>query len=111
MYTARDRELDKIIALKTIRSDGGGDPDAVARFKQELLLARKVTHRNVVRIFDLGEAEGVKFFTMEYIEGESLKALIRQRGPAAGRGDGRPLPPGAGARSRRPTPRASSTAT
>ncbi|HEY6552174.1 MAG TPA: protein kinase, partial [Vicinamibacteria bacterium] len=85
VYTARDRELDKIIALKTIRSDGGGDPDAVARFKQELLLARKVSHRNVVRIFDLGESEGVKFFTMEYIEGQSLKALIRKRGrvPAA----------------------------
>ncbi len=85
VYTARDRELDKIIALKTIRSDGGGDPDAVARFKQELLLARKVSHRNVVRIFDLGESEGVKFFTMEFIEGQSLKALIRKRGrvPAA----------------------------
>jgi tetratricopeptide (TPR) repeat protein len=80
VYTARDRELDKVIALKTIRSDGGGDPDAVARFKQELLLARKVSHRNVVRIFDLGEAEGVKFFTMEFIEGQSLKALIRKRG-------------------------------
>jgi eukaryotic-like serine/threonine-protein kinase len=80
VYTARDRELDKIIALKTIRSDGGGDPDAVARFKQELLLARKVSHRNVVRIFDLGESEGVKFFTMEFIEGQSLKALIRKRG-------------------------------
>jgi tetratricopeptide (TPR) repeat protein/predicted Ser/Thr protein kinase len=80
VYTARDRELDKVIALKTIRSDGGGDPDAVARFKQELLLARKVSHRNVVRIFDLGESEGVKFFTMEFIEGQSLKALIRKRG-------------------------------
>jgi tetratricopeptide (TPR) repeat protein len=80
VYTARDRELDKIIALKTIRSDGGGDPDAVARFKQELLLARKVSHRNVVRIFDLGESEGVKFFTMEFIEGQSLKAFIRKRG-------------------------------
>ena len=58
VYTARDRELDKIIALKTIRREPRRDPDAVARFKQELLLARKVSHRNVVRIFDLGEAEG-----------------------------------------------------
>ena len=81
VYKARDRELDKLIALKTIRLDTAEGPDALARFKQELLLARKVTHRNVVRIFDLGEAEGIKFFTMEYIEGESLKALIRRQGP------------------------------
>jgi tetratricopeptide (TPR) repeat protein/predicted Ser/Thr protein kinase len=81
VYKARDRELDKLIALKTIRLDTAEGPDALARFKQELVLARKVTHKNVVRIFDLGEAEGIKFFTMEYIEGESLKALIRRRGP------------------------------
>ncbi|MFI4942152.1 MAG: hypothetical protein ACHP85_02745, partial [Burkholderiales bacterium] len=70
VYKARDRELDKLIALKTIRLDTAEGPDALARFKQELVLARKVTHKNVVRIFDLGEAEGIKFFTMEYIEGE-----------------------------------------
>ena len=80
VYKARDRELDKLIALKTIRLDTAEGPDALVRFKQELLLARKVTHKNVVRIFDLGEAEGIKFFTMEYIEGDSLKALIRRRG-------------------------------
>src|SRR5262245_12158368 len=78
VYKARDRELDKIIALKTIRTQE--DADAVSRFKQELILARKITHKNVVRIYDLGEAEGVKFFTMEFIEGDSLKALIRRRG-------------------------------
>src|SRR5262245_21630113 len=80
VYKARDRELDKLIALKTIRLDTAEGPDALARFKQELLLARKVTHKNVVRIFDLGDAEGIKFFTMEYIDGESLKAAIRRKG-------------------------------
>jgi len=80
VYKARDREVDKLIALKTIRLDTADGPEALARFKQELVLARKVTHKNVVRIFDLGEAEGLKFFTMEYIEGESLKAAIRRRG-------------------------------
>ncbi len=78
VYKARDRELDKVIALKTIL--GGGDSESVQRFKHELVLARKVTHKNVVRIFDLGEAEGIKFFTMEFIEGDSLKPLIRKRG-------------------------------
>ena len=80
VYKARDRELDRLIALKTIRLDTAEGPEALARFKQELLLARKVTHKNVVRIFDLGEAEGIKFFTMEYIPGDSLKAFIRRRG-------------------------------
>src|SRR5262245_13533315 len=80
VYTARDRVLDNLNALKTIRLGTTEGPEALVRFKQELLLARKVTHKNVVRIFDLGEAEGIKFFTMEYIEGESLKALIRRRG-------------------------------
>jgi eukaryotic-like serine/threonine-protein kinase len=75
VYKARDRELDKTIALKTIL--GAGDADSIQRFKHELVLARKITHKNVVRIYDLGEAEGVKYFTMEYIEGDSLKAYIR----------------------------------
>jgi tetratricopeptide (TPR) repeat protein len=78
VYAARDREIDRLIALKTIR--GENDPLAVQRFKQELLFARKITHKNVVRIHDLGEAEGLKYFTMEYIEGDGLKELIRKQG-------------------------------
>lgn len=80
VYKARDLELDRLIALKTIRSEKGRDPQVVQRFKKELLLARKVTHKNVVRIHDLGEAQGIRFFTMEYVEGQSLKQIIRQRG-------------------------------
>jgi tetratricopeptide (TPR) repeat protein/TolB-like protein len=79
VYKARDIELDRLIALKTIRTEG--DPEIVQRFKKELVLARKITHKNVIRIHDLGEADAIKFFTMEYIEGESLKQRIRKRGP------------------------------
>ncbi|HSF16609.1 MAG TPA: protein kinase [Vicinamibacteria bacterium] len=79
VYKARDLELGKNIALKTIRSEKGGDPTVVERFKQELLLARKITHKNVVRIHDLGQADGVKFFTMELVEGDTLKEYIRKR--------------------------------
>jgi tetratricopeptide (TPR) repeat protein/predicted Ser/Thr protein kinase len=78
VYKARDRELDKVIALKTIRTQQ--DQESVQRFKQELILSRRITHKNVVRIYDLGEAEGVKFFTMEFIEGESLKTFIKRQG-------------------------------
>src|SRR3984885_3222595 len=77
VYKATDRELDRFVALKVIRPELASNPSILARFKQELLLAHQVTHRNVIRIYDLGEAEGVKFITMEFIEGKDLRALIR----------------------------------
>jgi eukaryotic-like serine/threonine-protein kinase len=79
VYKARDRELDRLVALKVVRPDLAANPGILRRFKQELILARQVTHKNVIRIFDLGEAEGTKFITMEYIEGLDLKALVSQK--------------------------------
>ena len=79
VYKAKDRELDRFVALKVIRPELASDPSILARFKQELLLAHQVTHRNVIRIYDLGEAEGVKFITMEFIEGKDLRSLIREK--------------------------------
>ena len=76
VYKARDRELDRMVALKVIRPDLARNPAIIQRFKQELILARQVTHRNVIRIFDLGEAEGIKFITMEFIEGKDLRSLL-----------------------------------
>jgi len=83
VYKVRDRELDRLVALKIIRRELAQNSDVLHRFKQELILARKVTHRNVIRIFDLGEADGVKFITMDYIEGRDLKSLIREKGKFA----------------------------
>jgi len=80
VYKTRDRELDRLVAVKVIRPEFAGRPELLQRFKQELILARKVTHRNVIRIFDLGEADGIKFITMEFIEGRDLKSLLTQRG-------------------------------
>ena len=80
VYQARDQELDRIIALKVIRPELAANPNILARFKQELILSRNVTHKNVVRIFDLGEAGGTKFITMEYVEGEDLRILLRSKG-------------------------------
>src|SRR5580658_2147050 len=79
VYKASDRELDRFVALKVIRPELASNPSILARFKQELLLAHQVTHRNVIRIYDLGEAEGVKFITMEFIEGKDLRTLIREK--------------------------------
>ena len=79
VYKATDRELDRFIALKVIRPELASNPAILARFKQELLLAHQVTHRNVIRIYDLGDAEGIKFITMEFIEGKDLRSLIRDK--------------------------------
>jgi tetratricopeptide (TPR) repeat protein len=76
VYQARDTELERTVALKVIRPELAGQPEILQRFKQELILARKITHRNVIRIFDLGEASGVKFITMEFIEGHDLKSEL-----------------------------------
>jgi eukaryotic-like serine/threonine-protein kinase len=77
---ARDRELDRLVAIKVIRPELAEDAEALQRFKQELILARQITHRNVVRIYDLGQSEGLKFITMEFVEGKDLKQLLAERG-------------------------------
>src|SRR5437667_7907355 len=79
VYKAMDRELSRPVALKVIRPDLAGNQAILDRFKQELLLAREVTHKNVIRIYDLGEAEGMKFITMEYVEGKDLRTLIHEQ--------------------------------
>jgi eukaryotic-like serine/threonine-protein kinase len=79
VYKAMDRELNRPVALKVIRPELGSNPSILARFKQELLLARQVTHVNVIRIYDLGDADGMKFITMEFVEGEDLRALIQEK--------------------------------
>jgi serine/threonine protein kinase len=85
VYQARDQELDRTIALKVIRPELAGNPAILQRFKQELILARNITHRNVVRIFDLGEAEGINFITMEYVNGEDLRTVLKREGKFAPR--------------------------
>src|SRR5438552_2852506 len=80
VYKARDNELDRVIALKVIRPELASNPEILQRFKQELVLARQVTDRNIIRIFDLGEADGIRFITMEYVEGTSLYQVLQEQG-------------------------------
>jgi eukaryotic-like serine/threonine-protein kinase len=79
VYRARDREVNRTVALKVIRPELTGNSAILDRFKQELVLSHQVTHRNVVRIYDMGDADGIKFITMEYIEGQDLRSLIAQQ--------------------------------
>jgi serine/threonine-protein kinase len=80
VYRARDHELDDVVALKMLRSDVAGDGRGLDLFRQEVKLARRVTHRNVARIYELGEHEGRYFLTMEYIQGEPLSSTLRAHG-------------------------------
>ena len=82
VYRALDQELDAPVALKTLRPEIANAPAAHRRFKQEVLLARSVTHRHVCRIFDLGcdEERNLTFLTMEFLAGETLQSYIRRNG-------------------------------
>jgi eukaryotic-like serine/threonine-protein kinase len=80
VYRAFDKELQEQVAIKTLQPGLLGDAHLLERFKQEIRLARKISHPNVVRTHDLGEADGTYFITMEYVEGTSLDQLIGQRG-------------------------------
>jgi len=81
VYKARDKELDRIVALKILRQDVVEDPLALQRFKQELQLASRITHPNILRIHDLGECRGMKFISMQYVEGGDLLQLLQKEGP------------------------------
>jgi HAMP domain-containing protein len=81
VFKAVDVELGEVIAIKTLKKDFlTQDPTALERFKSEIRLARRISHRNVVRTHDLGENSGIYYITMEYVDGKSLKDLIRARG-------------------------------
>src|ERR1700722_20174335 len=79
VYKAKDVELSRLVALKVIRPDLARNRAILDRFKQELILATQVTDRNVVCIYDLGEAEGMKFITMEFDEGEDVAHILHHR--------------------------------
>jgi TPR repeat protein/tRNA A-37 threonylcarbamoyl transferase component Bud32 len=80
VYKARDRMLDETVAIKVLRPQSFDDPLLAARFLAEIKLARRVTHRNVCRIHDLGQAGPVRFISMQFVDGVELKQLIAQRG-------------------------------
>jgi len=80
VYKANDTKVGEKIALKIIRPEAGLDHKTLERFSNELKLARKIRHKNVCQMFDLGEDRGTHFITMEYVRGEDLKQIIRKMG-------------------------------
>jgi serine/threonine protein kinase/tetratricopeptide (TPR) repeat protein len=80
VYKVHDTKIGEKIALKLIRPEAGLDKSSLERFSNELKLARKIRHKNVCQMFDLGEDRGVRYITMEYVHGEDLRQLIRKVG-------------------------------
>jgi len=76
VYLAKDANLDRPVALKILPADVARDPDRMRRFVQEARLASALSHPNVAKVFEIGEAGGVSFLAMEYIEGQTLTARI-----------------------------------
>jgi serine/threonine-protein kinase len=83
VYRAHDRELDELVALKVIKAELASDPAMVDRFRHEVKLARRVTHINIARTFELGHADGVTYCTMELVDGESLRRRLSRDGKLA----------------------------
>jgi tetratricopeptide (TPR) repeat protein len=83
VFEARDREVNRTVALKLIRPELAGNSDILRMFKQELILAQQVTHHNVLRIYDLGLVNDLRFITMQFVEGHDLKSLIQEKGKLA----------------------------
>src|ERR1700716_3265738 len=77
VYKARDRQTGDLVAIKVIHPSIASDPDLIERFKNELLLARRITHKNVCRVYDLNDVGGTTVISMEFLEGRSLRAMLR----------------------------------
>ncbi len=82
VFLAEDMTLGRRVALKVLTPSGGPDSDRARRFAQEARLASAISHPNIAQIFEIGEADGVNFIAMEYVEGEALSARVL-RGPSS----------------------------
>jgi serine/threonine protein kinase len=77
VYKVFDTKIKEKVALKLIKPEIASDKETIERFSNELRFARKIAHRNICKMFDLNEAEGTHYITMEYVSGEDLKSMIR----------------------------------
>jgi len=80
VYKVMDKDIDEKVALKLLNPEIAADEHTIKRFRNELKFARKVSHKNVCRMYDLSKEEGTHYITMEYVSGEDLKSMIRMMG-------------------------------
>ncbi len=80
VYKVLDKDIKEKVALKLLSPEIASDEKTIERFSNELKFARKISHRNICRMYDLGKEEGTHYITMEYVPGEDLKRLVRKVG-------------------------------
>jgi Protein kinase domain len=80
VYKARDRETGETVALKLLKPEIASDQQMMDRFKNELLFARKITHKNICRVYDFNRLNGIAYTSMEFVEGESLRSVLNRFG-------------------------------
>lgn len=80
VYKARDRETGETVALKVLKAEISSDPAMVERFKNELLFTRRITHKNVGRLYEFNRVDGIAYTSMEFVEGESLRSVLKRFG-------------------------------
>ena len=80
VYLGYDTILDRNVAIKVLRGDLSGDEKFVRRFQREALSASSLSHPNIVEMYDVGEDNGIYYIVMEYVEGQTLKQLLKRRG-------------------------------
>ncbi len=80
VYLANDTILDRNVAVKVLRGDLAGDDKFVRRFQREALSASSLSHPNIVEMYDVGEDDGQYYIVMEYVDGKTLKQVLKQRG-------------------------------
>ncbi|HIS90933.1 MAG TPA: Stk1 family PASTA domain-containing Ser/Thr kinase [Candidatus Faecisoma merdavium] len=80
VYLAKDTILDRNVAVKVLRGDLADDEKFVRRFQREALSASKLNHPNIVEMYDVGEDNGSYYIVMEYVQGKTLKSLVKKRG-------------------------------
>ena len=81
VYQAYDTSLDRKVAIKLLREEYVDDPDFIRRFQKEAQAVARLSHQNIVNIYDFGESDGLTYLVMEYVEGSTLKEIIAQNGP------------------------------
>ena len=80
VYLAHDTILDRDVAVKILRGDLAGDEKFVKKFQREAISASSLNHPNIVELYDVGEDNGQYFIVMEYVDGKTLKSLVKKRG-------------------------------
>src|SRR5580698_10533076 len=78
VYKAYDKDLDRMVAIKVVRHGVMGESEALKRFKQELVLASKISHKNILRIHDMGDVKYTKFISMAFVEGQDLSQILQE---------------------------------